>query len=111
MTWDPLALDPLSPIGPGARPVDAHPSGPDHPSERHDMKVVVIGGTGLIGSKLVSTPDLDDVARAVARVAVGAPVNGIVEAAEVARVWVGDDDALIVPCAQAAPDELTTSRS
>src|SRR5215211_1953298 len=26
----------------------------DHTSERHDMKIVVIGGSGLIGSKLVT---------------------------------------------------------
>jgi uncharacterized protein YbjT (DUF2867 family) len=36
--WE-LGLDPLSPIT---------------RSERHDMKIVVIGGTGLIGSRLVS---------------------------------------------------------
>ncbi len=54
MTWDPLALDPLSPNPFGARPVDAHASDPKDTSERHDMKIVVIGGTGLIGSKLVT---------------------------------------------------------
>jgi uncharacterized protein YbjT (DUF2867 family) len=65
------------------------------------MKIVVIGGTGLIGSRLVQKlreratdgntvrlpPALfqpmaaDDVASAVARVAVAAPLNGVVEIA------------------------------
>jgi uncharacterized protein YbjT (DUF2867 family) len=42
-SWE-LGLDPLSPA--------------IHTTERHDMKIVVIGGTGLIGSKLVSKLDL-----------------------------------------------------
>ena len=37
---DPLGFDPLSPV---------------IPTERHHMKIVVIGGSGLIGSKLVTT--------------------------------------------------------
>lgn len=37
--WE-LGIDPLSPT--------------THPHERHDMRIVVIGGTGLIGSRLVS---------------------------------------------------------
>src|SRR4051812_44369355 len=44
-----LAFDPLSPIANG--------SNSKHTSERHDMKIVVIGGTGLIGSKLVTRLD------------------------------------------------------
>src|SRR3954452_6050263 len=62
---NPLALDPLSPIehtystrGPMAlaplSPVRTHASGPEHTTERHDMKIVVIGGSGLVGSKLVT---------------------------------------------------------
>jgi uncharacterized protein YbjT (DUF2867 family) len=62
---NPLALDPLSPIehtystgGPMAlaplAPVRTHGSGPEHTTERHDMKIVVIGGSGLVGSKLVT---------------------------------------------------------
>jgi uncharacterized protein YbjT (DUF2867 family) len=56
-TSDPLALDPLSPVDSGARPIDAHASNSKHTSERHDMKIVVIGGSGLIGSKLVTKLD------------------------------------------------------
>src|SRR3954451_22211639 len=41
-----LAFDPLSPIANG--------SNSEHTSERHDMRIVVVGGTGLIGSKLVT---------------------------------------------------------
>jgi uncharacterized protein YbjT (DUF2867 family) len=48
-TTDPLALDPLSPIANGRNS--------EQPSERHDMKIVVIGGSGLIGSKLVTRLD------------------------------------------------------
>jgi uncharacterized protein YbjT (DUF2867 family) len=62
---DPLALDPLDPIGIGpieafaspAGPLGLDPLSPIHTSERHDMKIVVIGGTGLIGSKLVNRLD------------------------------------------------------
>jgi uncharacterized protein YbjT (DUF2867 family) len=54
---DRLALDPLSPVDSGARPIGAHASNSKHTSERHDMKIVVIGGSGLIGSKLVSKLD------------------------------------------------------
>src|SRR3954447_12341046 len=43
---DLLAFDPLSPIADG--------SNSEHTSERHDMRIVVVGGTGLIGSKLVT---------------------------------------------------------
>src|SRR3954470_16685342 len=46
-----LALDPLSPI--------ADESYSEHTSERHDMRIVVIGGSGLIGSKLVTRLDED----------------------------------------------------
>jgi uncharacterized protein YbjT (DUF2867 family) len=53
MTRNPLALAPLSPISTGT----TDRATPDT-SERHDMKIVVIGGTGLIGSKLVT--DLDE---------------------------------------------------
>jgi uncharacterized protein YbjT (DUF2867 family) len=56
-TSDPLALDPLSPVDSGARPIVAHASNSKHTSERHDMKIVVIGGSGLIGSKLVTKLD------------------------------------------------------
>jgi len=56
-TSDPLALDPLSPIDSGARPIDGRASNSKHTSERHDMKIVVIGGSGLIGSKLVTKLD------------------------------------------------------
>jgi uncharacterized protein YbjT (DUF2867 family) len=48
-TTDLVALDPLSPIANG--------SNSKHTSERHDMKIVVIGGSGLIGSKLVTQLD------------------------------------------------------
>jgi uncharacterized protein YbjT (DUF2867 family) len=56
-TSEPLALDLLSPVYSGARPIDAHASNSKHTRERHDMKIVVIGGSGLIGSKLVSKLD------------------------------------------------------
>src|SRR3954449_9072987 len=46
-----LAFDPLSPIANG--------SNSEHTSERHDMRIVVVGGTGLIGSKLVTRLDED----------------------------------------------------
>jgi len=55
---NPLALDPLSPIGDTYRatgPLALDPLSPEHTRERHDMKIVVIGGSGLIGSKLVTT--------------------------------------------------------
>jgi hypothetical protein len=48
-TTDLVALDPLSPIANG--------SNSKHTSERHDLKIVVIGGSGLIGSKLVTQLD------------------------------------------------------
>src|SRR3954452_15905755 len=66
---DLLALDPLGPmgIGPSGRsysrtdqlafgPLRPVPNGSnsEHTSERHDMRIVVVGGTGLIGSKLVT---------------------------------------------------------
>jgi 5,10-methylene-tetrahydrofolate dehydrogenase/methenyl tetrahydrofolate cyclohydrolase len=57
---NPLALDPLSPIGDTYRatgPLALDPLSPEHTRERHDMKIVVIGGSGLIGSKLVTTLD------------------------------------------------------
>jgi uncharacterized protein YbjT (DUF2867 family) len=62
---DPLALDPLDPIGigpiagvyPTSDPLALDPLSPIHTSERHDMKIVVIGGSGLIGSKLVGKLD------------------------------------------------------
>src|SRR3954451_1843425 len=63
-----LALDPLGPMGPrGFGPIaDAYstsdplaldPLSPVSTSERQDMKIVVIGGSGLIGSKLVTRLD------------------------------------------------------
>jgi uncharacterized protein YbjT (DUF2867 family) len=63
-----LALDPLGPMGPmGIGPIaDANstpgplaldPLSPVSTSERHDMKIVVIGGSGLIGSRLVTRLD------------------------------------------------------
>ena len=60
MSPAPLALDPLGPIEhitsrTGALALD--PLSPPHPPERHDMKIVVIGGSGLIGSKLVTRLD------------------------------------------------------
>jgi uncharacterized protein YbjT (DUF2867 family) len=57
---NPLALDPLSPIEHtywATGPLALDPLSPIHTSERHDMKVVVIGGSGLIGSKLVTRLD------------------------------------------------------
>jgi uncharacterized protein YbjT (DUF2867 family) len=54
---NPLALDPLSPIEHtywATGPLALDPLSPIHTSERHDMKIVVIGGSGLIGSKLVT---------------------------------------------------------
>jgi uncharacterized protein YbjT (DUF2867 family) len=62
---DPLALDPLGPIGIGpieafsspAGPLGLDPLSPVIPTERHHMKIVVIGGSGLIGSKLVTKLD------------------------------------------------------
>jgi uncharacterized protein YbjT (DUF2867 family) len=62
---DALALDPLGPIGidpidafsSPAGPLGIHPLSPVIPSERHHMKIVVIGGSGLIGSKLVTRLD------------------------------------------------------
>jgi hypothetical protein len=62
---DPLALDPLSPIGIGpmadlyttSDPLALDPLSPIRTSERHGMKIVVIGGSGLIGSKLVTELD------------------------------------------------------
>src|SRR4051794_7209810 len=69
---DLLALDPLGPMGIGPRersysrtdllgfdplsPI-ANGSNSEHTSERHDMRIVVVGGTGLIGSKLVTRLD------------------------------------------------------
>jgi uncharacterized protein YbjT (DUF2867 family) len=52
-----LALDPFGPIHHSyraTRPLTLDPLSPIHTSERQDMKIVVIGGTGLIGSKLVT---------------------------------------------------------
>jgi glutamate dehydrogenase/leucine dehydrogenase len=62
---DPLALDPFGPIGIGpientyalANALALDPLSPMSTSERHDMKIVVIGGSGLIGSKLVTKLD------------------------------------------------------
>ena len=62
---DLLALDPLGPMGIGpieafsspAGPLRLEPLSPVIPRERHDMKIVVIGGSGLIGSKLVTNLD------------------------------------------------------
>jgi uncharacterized protein YbjT (DUF2867 family) len=57
---NPLALDPLSPIEHtywATGPLALDPLSPIHTSERHDMKIVVIGGSGLIGSKLVTRLD------------------------------------------------------
>ena len=58
---DPLALEPLGPIGIGrfqrayaaASALALDPLSPIPTHERHHMKIVVIGGSGLIGSKLV----------------------------------------------------------
>jgi uncharacterized protein YbjT (DUF2867 family) len=55
-----LALDPLGPIRRthrATRLLAFDPLSPVHASERRDMKIVVIGGTGLIGSKLVTRLD------------------------------------------------------
>jgi uncharacterized protein YbjT (DUF2867 family) len=76
---DPMALDPLSPINPPADPWFQQPllrrGAPDRrgavaatpirrwseqPSERKIMKIVVIGGTGLIGSKVVACLNEED---------------------------------------------------
>jgi uncharacterized protein YbjT (DUF2867 family) len=62
---DPLAVDPLGPIGLGpiaafsspAGPLGLDPLSPVIRHERHHMKIVVIGGSGLIGSKLVTKLD------------------------------------------------------
>jgi uncharacterized protein YbjT (DUF2867 family) len=57
---NPLALDPFGPVHHSyraARPLTLDPLSPLHTSERHDMKIVVIGGSGLIGSKLVTRLD------------------------------------------------------
>jgi uncharacterized protein YbjT (DUF2867 family) len=57
---NPLALDPLSPIEHAhwaTGPLALDPLSPIQTSERHDMKIVVIGGSGLIGSKLVTRLD------------------------------------------------------
>jgi len=57
---NPLALDPLSPIEDthwATGPLALDPLSPEHTCERHDMKIVVIGGSGPIGSKLVTTLD------------------------------------------------------
>jgi glutamate dehydrogenase/leucine dehydrogenase len=54
---NPLALDPFSPIGDAYRATGLlafDPLSPIQANERHDMKIVVIGGSGLIGSKLVT---------------------------------------------------------
>src|SRR4051794_10629579 len=56
-TADPLALDPLSPLNAAARPLDAHATDPKHIRERPGMKIMVIGASGLIGSKLVTKLD------------------------------------------------------
>src|SRR2546429_278103 len=67
-TADLLALDPLGPMGPrGFRPIPhaystsaplaLDPLPPVPKSKRQDMKIVIIGGRGLIGSKFV--PRLD----------------------------------------------------
>jgi uncharacterized protein YbjT (DUF2867 family) len=60
-----LALDPLGPIGIGPieafssppGPLGLDPLSPVVSSERHHMRIVVIGGSGLIGSKLVTRLD------------------------------------------------------
>jgi uncharacterized protein YbjT (DUF2867 family) len=65
---DLLALDPLGPMGPmrigpmadaysTPGPLALDPLSPLSISERQDMKIVVIGGSGLIGSKLVTRLD------------------------------------------------------
>jgi uncharacterized protein YbjT (DUF2867 family) len=65
---DLLALDPLGPMGPmrigpmadaysTPGPLALDPLSPLSISERRDMKIVVIGGSGLIGSKLVTRLD------------------------------------------------------
>jgi uncharacterized protein YbjT (DUF2867 family) len=64
---DSLTLDPLGPIGidrventyAPANALALDPLSPMSTSERHDMKIVVIGGSGLIGSKLVTGLDED----------------------------------------------------
>jgi uncharacterized protein YbjT (DUF2867 family) len=57
ITMNPLALDPLSPMAYSYStpdPLALDPLSPIKTRERHDMKIVVIGGSGLIGSKLVT---------------------------------------------------------
>ena len=51
-----LALDPFGPIHHSyraTRPLTLDPLSPIHTSERQDMKIVVIGGHGRVGSKIV----------------------------------------------------------
>jgi uncharacterized protein YbjT (DUF2867 family) len=57
---NPLALDPLGPTHHTYRFTSAltlDPLSPIHTTERQAMKIVVIGGSGLIGSKLVARLD------------------------------------------------------
>ena len=53
----PIGMDPIDHFPSLAGPHGLEPFSPTTPSERRHMKIVVIGGSGLIGSKLVTKLD------------------------------------------------------
>jgi uncharacterized protein YbjT (DUF2867 family) len=99
---DLLALDPLGPMGPmrigpmadaysTPGPLALDPLSPLSISERQDMKIVVIGGSGLIGSKLVTRLDGEGHEAVAASPDAGVDTltgNGLSEALESASVVV-----------------------